>query len=144
MDTGRLSGRPFFFRGKVVMNIIDIALGDIVTGRSYRTAMGDIKALAANIAEIGLLQPIGITPDQRLIFGSRRLAAYRLLERQTIPARVIDMDRIILGTYAENEMRKDFTMSERMAIYKDVRNPRGGNGSNQYVKRVSKGGYINL
>jgi ParB-like chromosome segregation protein Spo0J len=126
---GRLSGRSAFFKGKIVMNIIDIALGDIVTGRSYRVAMVNIEALAANITEIGLLQPIGITPDRRLIFGGRRLAAFRLLKRETIPARVIAMDRIVLGTYAENEMRENFTVSERVAIYKDVLNPHGGGRS---------------
>lgn len=117
------------------MNIIDIALGDIVTGHSYRTEMVNIAALATSITEIGLLQPIGITPDRRLIFGSRRVAAFRLLKYETIPARVIEMERIVLGTYAENEMREDFTVSERVAIMEEVqRQYEGRVGTNQYSK----------
>ena len=34
--------------------------------------MGDLKALAASIKAVGLLQPIGVTPDLRLVFGERR------------------------------------------------------------------------
>jgi ParB family chromosome partitioning protein len=39
--------------------------------------MGDLSALAASIAEVGLLQPIGVSADGELVFGERRLRACR-------------------------------------------------------------------
>ena len=62
--------------------------------------MGDIDALAQNIAEIGLLHPIVVRPPARngrsqLIAGARRLRAYLKLGRDRIPATVLDLDQIV-------------------------------------------------
>jgi N6-adenosine-specific RNA methylase IME4 len=73
-------------------------------------------ALARNIEAIGLLHPVVVTPSNELICGARRLEAARLLGWKEIPARVVDIQAIVLGEQAENELRKDFTMSERVAI----------------------------
>jgi hypothetical protein len=87
-----------------------------VVGR-HRREMGDLEGLAASIATEGLLQPIGITEDNLLVFGERRLLAVRdILRRATIAARVVQVSSIVAGEYAENEIRKDFTPSERAAI----------------------------
>ena len=56
---------------------IDIAA--ICLGERHRKEMGDLDRLARSIADVGLLQPIVITPDGRLIAGERRLRACRLL-----------------------------------------------------------------
>jgi len=53
-------------------------------------------------------------------FGERRLEAARILNWKKIEARIIDIPRIVEGEYAENEMRKDFTKRERIAIGKAV------------------------
>ena len=100
------------------MNIIEIAIADIVIGKSFRKDMGDIAGLADSIADLGMLQPIGITSDNELVFGSRRVAAYKHLGRSTIKAHVVEIDNILRGTFAENDMRKDFTVPERVAILK--------------------------
>ena len=42
---------------------------------------------------LGLLQPIGITPDKELVFGERRLRAAQALEWATIPARIVKVDQ---------------------------------------------------
>jgi ParB family chromosome partitioning protein len=55
----------------------------------HRKELGDLDALAASMRGLGLLQPIGITRDNALVFGERRLQAARLLNWETIPARVI-------------------------------------------------------
>lgn len=89
----------------------------IQIGERHRTEMGDIEGLARSIEALGLLQPIGITYDNVLIFGERRLRACRdILGWTEIDTRVIDMPRIVVGENAENEVRKDFTPSERVAI----------------------------
>jgi hypothetical protein len=87
-----------------------------VVGR-HRREMGDLEGLAASIATEGLLQPIGITEGSLLVFGERRLLAVRdILKSATITARVVQVSSIVAGEYAENEIRKDFTPSERAAI----------------------------
>ncbi len=97
-------------------SLLDLPLSEIAVGDRFRRDLGDVEALATSIEEIGLLQPIGVTPDHRLVFGRRRLEAFRHLGRTTIPARVVDVPSIVAGEYAENEMRKAFTVSERVAI----------------------------
>ncbi|MGA2114141.1 MAG: ParB/RepB/Spo0J family partition protein [Bryobacteraceae bacterium] len=102
----------------------DLAIGEVacdsvrVAGR-HRKDMGDLDGLAVSIATEGLLQPIGITEDNVLVFGERRLLAVRdILRRATITARVVRVSSIVAGEYAENEIRKNFTPSERVAIGK--------------------------
>jgi len=92
------------------------AVNAVVVGERHRKDMGDIAGLAASMAELGLLQPIVIRPDDRLIAGHRRLAAARLLGWTDIPVTVVDLDSVVRGEFAENAVRKDFTLSEAVAI----------------------------
>lgn len=88
----------------------------IVKGR-YRADMGDLQPLADSIKAQGLLQPVGITERNELVFGERRLRACRdILGWTEIPARVVNVTSIIEAERDENEVRKDFTPSERVAI----------------------------
>lgn len=97
-------------------NMIEVKISDIKVGDRFRKDMGDLEGLAQSINEGELLQPIGITPDHELVFGERRLRAYRdVLGRETIPARIVDVP-VLLGQFDENTMRKDFTITERIAI----------------------------
>ena len=67
-------------------------------------------------AELGLLQPIVVRPDGVLIAGERRLHAAKLLGWTEIPVTVVDLDAVVRGEFAENAIRKDFTLSEAVAI----------------------------
>ena len=109
--------------------IIEVNISDIKVGTRHRKDMGDVEGLAQSIEETGLLQPIGITPDNELVFGERRLRAYRdVMKRETIPARIVEVDSVLLGEFAENMMRKEYTVSERVAIVESLRSFRhGGN-----------------
>lgn len=83
--------------------------------------MGDLQALADSIAKQGLLQPIGITEDRVLVFGERRLLACRdVLGLHEIEARTVNVTSIVEGERDENEVRKDFTVSEQVAIGRAV------------------------
>src|SRR5215831_10082155 len=93
-----------------------LPLAKIRIGKRHRREMGDIAALAASIEELGLLQPIVIRPDGMLIAGERRLQAAKLLGWAHIPITVVDIDAIVRGEFAENAHRKDFTLSEAVAI----------------------------
>ena len=97
-------------------NIIDVRIEQIITEGRFRKDFGDIPALAKSIEEIGLLQPIGIDSGYRLVFGERRLRAFLRLGRAAIPARFVNLESLLKGEYAENELRKDFTPSERVEI----------------------------
>lgn len=96
--------------------ITELKIEDVSVKERFRKDFGDIELLANSINSIGLLHPVVVNSNNELICGGRRLKAFQFLGKVTIPARVIDIDSIILGEYAENEVRKDFTVSERVAI----------------------------
>src|SRR5262245_12970959 len=95
-----------------------LPIDSIITGERHRRDLGDIEALAASIAEVGLLQPIAVTFDGHLIAGERRLRAVKLLGWKSVPYTQIplNLDQIVRGEFAENTQRKDFTLSEAVAI----------------------------
>lgn len=100
---------------------------EVVVGNRHRRDMGDLQGLADSIRAIGLLQPIGVTKDKTLIFGARRLAACRdVLQWKSIPTRVLDLAVIAEGEFVENHLRKDFTVSERVAILETLATHRHG------------------
>ena len=53
--------------------LLEVPVADIVIGERHRKDMGDLRSLAESMRELGLLQPIGITGDHRLVFGERRV-----------------------------------------------------------------------
>jgi ParB/RepB/Spo0J family partition protein len=91
-------------------------IGDIVVGTRHRRDMGDVAGLAASMKELGLLHPIVVRPDGVLVAGERRLRAAKLLGWETIPVNIIDLEAVTRGEFAENAVRKDFTLSEAVAI----------------------------
>lgn len=91
---------------------------EIKVGNRIRKELGDIEDLANNIKELGLLQPIGITKDNELVFGERRLAACKSLDYEEIEVVIIDSDNLLECETTENVNRKNFIMSERVEIRK--------------------------
>jgi ParB-like chromosome segregation protein Spo0J len=106
--------------------LLEVPIAEIVLGERHRRDMGDLQSLAGSMRELGLLQPIGITGDHRLVFGARRVKAAQMLGWTCILARVVDLPSIVAGEYAENEIRKDFTPSERVALVEAFRTLRKG------------------
>lgn len=98
----------------------EVAIEAIVEGERYRSDLGDIKSLAESMTEVGLLHPVVVTSDLRLIAGGRRLAAARSLGWLDIPATVVtnivEADLILQAESDENTCRKDFTPTEALAI----------------------------
>jgi ParB family chromosome partitioning protein len=64
-------------------------VADIKVGKRIRKDMGDIEGLAESIEDIGLLNPISVDEDGRLLAGARRLAACKRLGWKTIPVNVV-------------------------------------------------------
>ena len=92
-------------------------ISEIIIKPRFRKDLGDLSELKKSIKEIGLLHPIVVNEYQELVAGRRRLQAYRELGRKDIPTTVIDMEELSRGEYDENVIRKDFTPSEKVAIY---------------------------
>ena len=93
-----------------------ISISAIRVGKRHRKDLGDIRALARSIQEIGLLHPIVVRPDGVLIAGERRFRALKLLGWTKVPVTVIDLDKVIRGEVAENVFRQDFRPSEMVQI----------------------------
>jgi ParB-like nuclease family protein/DNA methylase len=117
----------------------ELTIADIKIGKRHRRDMGDLTPLADSIRRLGLLQPIGVTDKLKLVFGERRLRAQSdILQKKTILAHIVNVNSIVSGEYAENEIRKDFTPSERVAIAKAIEQ-KVGNRQGQRTDRCPVG-----
>lgn len=100
--------------------VFEIEIADVNIRGRHRQELGDLKVLADSIEAIGLLHPIGVDADDKLIFGERRLRACRdFLKRKTILARRLDVDRLT-AELAENDVRKDLNLSERFSLMQAI------------------------
>lgn len=98
-------------------------IASIDTPKNWRTVkVSRVRQLADSIATQGLLQPIGITPNPEapdrflLVFGKGRLEACRLLNHETIDAKVlaVNPEEHEAATAAENIFRSELTAGERV------------------------------
>ena len=96
--------------------IIQIAIDAINMEDSVRSSTSDISDLLATIAEVGLLEPIAVTEDHRLVFGSRRLRACQQLGWTQIPACVVPKAQRFRMQEIENKARKDLTLEEKVTL----------------------------
>jgi N6-adenosine-specific RNA methylase IME4 len=92
----------------------------IRVGNRHRQSVGDVRSLAASIDRVGLLHPIVVDGNGRLVAGARRLAAVRLLGWRDVPVRVVqslsDALSALVAERDENAERKAFLPSEMVAI----------------------------
>src|SRR5579871_278823 len=92
----------------------------IQVGFRYRKDLGDLRTLAQSIEEVGLLHPVVVTPEGRLIAGQRRLEACRLLGWTEIAVTVVDLYQAARGEAHENFVRKDLLPSEIVALKRAI------------------------
>ncbi len=80
-----------------------------------------VEVLAASIEEVGLLNPIVVTPDLRLVAGRLRLEAYKFIGLKTILATIVSLDemRQRMATIDENLIRKRLTKLEKAQQYSE-------------------------
>src|ERR1700676_5827991 len=95
-------------------------IDQIQIGYRYRRDLGDVRALADSIAQVGLLHPVVVTPEGRLIAGQRRLEACRLLGWTDIAVTVVDLYQAARGEAHENFVRKDLLPSEIVALKRAI------------------------
>lgn len=116
---------------------IELPIENIRIKNRFRKDMGDMDILAHSIETVGLLQPIGVDYDFYLVFGERRLRACQQLGWKDIPVTMIDLKQPLQAENDENEVRKDFTPSERVAIGRAIEE-QIGNRSGRPTKEISQ------
>lgn len=96
-----------------------VKLSEIIFEGRYREDYGDLEELKESIKDKGVIQPITLTTDLRLLAGGRRFTACTELGFATIPAIIRevadDIDVLEIELF-ENMHRKDFTWQERVNI----------------------------
>lgn len=101
-----------------MVNLSDISLDD-----RYRKDLGDIEGLTESIKEKGVLQPVTLNTDMKLLAGGRRYTAAKAAGLTQIPALL----REITGEVDEREIelfenihRKSFTWQEEAALTLEI------------------------
>lgn len=88
----------------------------------HRRDLGDLDALGKSILDVGLLNPVTLTCDDRLVAGQRRMQACRLIGMDTVPVRYVDnltdAAALLRAERDENVCRKDMSASELYAVGK--------------------------
>ncbi|MBW8042574.1 MAG: ParB/RepB/Spo0J family partition protein [Planctomycetes bacterium] len=98
----------------------------------------EIENLARSIQETGSLQPIEVNKsgdEYEIVFGHRRWLAHKVLNKENIWARVIDLtkDEMLLRRATENISRENLTAVEEGANYKMLRDEFG-----MSIEKISK------
>lgn len=100
-----------------------LPVGSIRVAERIRKDNGGLEELANDIRKHGLINPITVMEQTEggyvLISGLRRLKAMELLGAEEIRATVmtaLEADEMLMLEIAENEQRKEFTVSEKLAF----------------------------
>ena len=98
----------------------ELSISAILIEDRHRSDLGDIKSLAESIDDLGLIQPVVITPDNRLVAGGRRIAAVTSLGWDTVPVTVIHtlngLADALQAELDENTCRKDLNPVEAASL----------------------------
>lgn len=89
----------------------------VVKDRVRKNAYAHIKDLMEDIQKNGLINPITINADKVLLAGFRRYTACKALNWTDIPVHMVntrDEEQDLQVEISENELREDFTMTERL------------------------------
>ena len=101
-----------------------IRVDAVIVEDRARIEFRNIDSLAGSIETIGLLHPIVVTPDLRLIAGGRRLEAVKALGWNRIPATIADnladAAALLQAESDENAEREPLTPSEASALARRI------------------------
>lgn len=104
-----------------------LVINDIIVGNRIRKNAVNIKELADDMRENGQITPITVRVDNagsyHLVAGFRRMKAMQSIGEEKIEAYVIpedDEERLLKMEISENEIREDFTKTERMECIKRI------------------------
>lgn len=108
--------------------IIFVPVESVVVGQRQRQPDSlSIERLADSMVEVGLLHPIGVTPQKVLIYGATRLAAAKKLGWEAIAAREFvsaeDPEIHALMEWEENDARRNLNLEEQLKYKRKVIDP---------------------
>tara|TARA_Y100000593_G_scaffold16888_1_gene33599 strand:- start:851 stop:2155 length:1305 start_codon:yes stop_codon:yes gene_type:complete len=100
-----------------------VLIDTIQVGERFRVDYGDVESLAQSIKSEGLINPITIDTESNLLAGGRRLAACKLLGKDSIEVNIFKIEseyelRII--ELIENIQRKEMLWSEQANLVQRI------------------------
>lgn len=105
------------------MNRTTLPISEILVEERFRNDLGDINELAESLQQMGLIQPIVVNQDKRLVAGGRRLAAATQLGWPNIDVVYIETlsaADLHMMELEENVRRKDMSWQERCLLIAKV------------------------
>lgn len=100
-------------------------IDSIIVGSRHRKDPGDIETLMESIKELGLLQPITVTPDGVLVCGWRRLVAMQRLGWRTcnvwVRSGISDLLNRLLAQQDDHLLHKPYSQLEAAALYRELK-----------------------
>lgn len=104
---------------------LDRAIDSIVVGTRHRKDPGDLQPLMESIEQLGLLQPVTITPEGVLVCGWRRLEAVRQLGYRSmkvwVRSGISDKLEALLAQQDDNELHKPLNELEKASLYRELK-----------------------
>ena len=102
----------------------EVKPSEIKVGERAREEISRIKKLSNSIENLGLLQRIGITEDKELVFGLRRLEAWREARGdEPIPVEIVELEdekERRMMELAENVRRLNLSWQEKAELVAEI------------------------
>ena len=119
-------------------------ISEVRVAERIRKDNGGLEELANDIHEHGLINPITVMEQTYggyvLIAGLRRLKAMELLGAEEIRATVmtaLEADEMLMLEIAENEQRKEFTVSEKLAFAEKLKAVEAEKAKQRQIRKSS-------
>ncbi|TGK09891.1 chromosome partitioning protein ParB [Leptospira fletcheri] len=98
-----------------------IRVSDIKVKNRIRKDLGELQSLRNSIQTLGLLHPIIIDLDNKLVSGERRLECVKSLGWEYVDVRIVDVqskkERVLIEA-EENNVRLPFSLEEQERVKK--------------------------
>lgn len=98
---------------------------EVKVNARFRESLGNLDELKESITQVGLLQPIGVSKEKVLVFGQRRLEAWKTMfgQFEPIPCLVVDGDlyKFKLAEFHENLKRKDMEWQDQVLAEEEMK-----------------------
>ena len=140
-------GRGVSNRGKQRMKKMDtkmLHISEVRVAERIRKDNGGLEELANDIHEHGLINPITVMEQSEggyvLIAGLRRLKAMERMGAKEIRATVmtaLEADEMLMLEIAENEQRKEFTVSEKLAFAEKLKAVEAEKAKQRQIRKSS-------
>lgn len=105
------------------MKIQEVHIDKIEIANRFRTDLGDLDELVESIKKKGIIQPITVSPDLRLLAGERRIKAAEIAGLKKVPVLIRNVedeqDAQEIELY-ENVHRKDMAWQDRSRLEKSI------------------------